>query len=787
MFFGKNGLDKGTKEMKQKQNLMNNLFIGALLYRSVPYLLNVVMLVVTQKPVHKLVNCILNHSGILILLLFALALWKSVGYERKRDALSGAVMLGLAGAVSSVGGTLLSDTILMYLSGQPIIYYLLCILLQLGYITLIRFALPNRKNGTKDVCVDYGICIAGSMVLWIVDGLLGLFSGIIQMSFGTNIVLRAVRAMVDAGILYLLLRNEKAAEPLQEDLAEPKQEPVLEEKDMPEAVVLKSGKVGVRLGIACLGIVFCLVLETVIMTEQPEKGIHANIAEDIALGSMELVSGNVEMAAMHYNSAWERKKMWEYVAGVTDNAEVFHKASSSSLLEVRLLYWLYNENISAMEKCLMEEQVGLDFAIELLDLYATHEGSLSERSRAIRKDIISLMIASDTFTDTVISPKDLEGRRYKLGERLDAMEDVEIYCDAVNLLAETGRDGGVSREMAERMLTIAEKKPEDINLQYFAVVYGCAYKSDNAVHYDRTLQAGERFVALVEQTEALSFDQQYQSRMMLVDWAMELGQFEKALHYIEEVLELRETEALLLTLAQCQQDLGKTQECVETAERILELNSENYGAIYYCAVGRLKAGDIDGAIDATKKLCMLVQTLEGEARHQAEVMLYDALQYQGFSDVTYNYMIYRKLSEEQRQRIEESEFYAWYLDAMYLCFTKRDYDVALDCIERVLAAEPDLAQANYLKSCIYFGKEDFSMAIKALEDALAVDDTSATAWYALANAYDALGEYEKAYEASAKVDMLLPDTDHLFDPYGIAIHNQWLKERLGAELGIMER
>lgn len=76
------------------------------------------------------------------------------------------------------------------------------------------------------------------------------------------------------------------------------------------------------------------------------------------------------------------------------------------------------------------------------------------------------------------------------------------------------------------------------------------------------------------------------------------------------------------------------------------------------------------------------------------------------------------------------------------------------------------------------------MAAKALEAAIAVDDTSATAWYSLANAYDAMGEYEKAYEASVKVDTLLPDTDHLFDPYGIAIHNGWLKERLAAELGM---
>lgn len=769
--------------MKDK-NLLNNLFVGALLYRSVPYLLNVLILVITQKPIPKLWNQMLNYSGILILLLFALILWKALGYERKSNALFGAVMLGLAGAVNTVGGNVLTGKVLVHLTEQPVIYYLLCALLQLCYITLIVWALPVGKRDIKQLCICYGICVAGSVILLGVDGIVGLLGGVIQMSFGTNIVLRAVRAMADAVILYVLFLFGTKEEVVEECTADSDEEPVSEEIPVETPVAPEGNKSLVHIGVVCIGIVLCFLVECFAFDRTPEESIHAGIAEDIALGSMELAMGNVEMAAMYYDSAWERKSVWEYVTGASDNSEVFHNAEKSSLLEVRLLYWLYHENVGAMEKCLMEEDVGLDFAMELLDLYATREGELPERSKAIRKDIISLMIAADTFTDTVISPKDLEGRRYKLAERLDEMEAVKIYCDAVNVLAETGKSGGVSREQAEEMLAIAESKPEDVNLQYFAVTYGCAYKSDNATHYERTLQAGERFVSLVEQTGDLSFEQKYQSHMMLVDWAMELGLFEKAMLYIEEVLEMRETESLLITLAQCQQDMGRTAECVETAQRILELNPDNYGAIYYCAVGRLKSGDIDGAIEDTLKLCLLVQNLEGDARHQAEVMLYDVLQYQGFSDVTYNYMIYRNLSEEQRQRIEENDFYAAYLDAVYCCFTSKEYDMALEHIDRVLSAEPGLAQASYLKGCIYFGKENFAMAAKAFEESVAVDSFSATAWYSLANAYDAMGEYERAYEASVKVDTLLPDTDHLFDPYGIAIHNGWLKERLAEELGM---
>lgn len=220
------------------------------------------------------------------------------------------------------------------------------------------------------------------------------------------------------------------------------------------------------------------------------------------------------------------------------------------------------------------------------------------------------------------------------------------------------------------------------------------------------------------------------------------------------------------------------------SRRILEINPNNYGALYYGIVASLQSGDIDQTIEYTIQLSDMVQSLEGKPQHQAEVMLYDALQYQGFWDLTYTNMIYQKITNEQRQRIDENPFYAAYLDAVYYCFTGKKYDLALEKVEYVLSLETELSQAQYLKGCIYFGMKDYEKAAKAFEKSVAIDGSSATAWYSLANAYDALGRYEDAYEASIRVDNLLPDTDHHFDPYGIAIHNSRLKERLEEELEI---
>ena len=181
---------------------------------------------------------------------------------------------------------------------------------------------------------------------------------------------------------------------------------------------------------------------------------------------------------------------------------------------------------------------------------------------------------------------------------------------------------------------------------------------------------------------------------------------------------------------------------------------ENSGAVYYCAIAELQKNDIDAAIRSAEKLSSMVQELTGEERHRAEVMFYDVIQRQSFNDAGYNTMIYRKLTEEQRALIDEDAFYADYLDAAYLCFSK---------LSKVLEKEPGLSQANYLKGCIYFGMEQYEKAAEAYREALSIDDTAATAWYSLANAYDALGRYEEAYEACARV-----------------------KRRLAQELGIRE-
>lgn len=751
--------EKLEKLKPSEKNLATYLFAAAVLFRTLPYLLETLILMLGRRALPQPAYFALEYSAILILPLAALCLWGAVGYGSRREGLAGAAGMAFAYVLETAGGTILQEKVLVQSFDRQLLYYGMLVLLLLVGLLVLLWAFPGSRRKMKGNLWIVGVLAGRLLVLLAVDRLVALCAGWLQPSFGSNVLLRAITALIDACALTLIFRHIEKAE------------------------VTKNWRV--RLIVAPVGIAACLVCQLILLHTNPLDRISAGIAEDLAYGAAELAAGNVETASEWFHMAQERRDAWEYTTGATDHDRLYDGRSATTL-EARYLYWQYRDDLDAMERCLLEEEVGLDYAVSLLRVYAGLESELSGRSKALQTDTLTLMVAQGVFTDDVLTIGDLEEQKFKLTKKLADFDRIDIYCEAVDILTETGRTGGVSVGQMEDMLELAEQNPQDLSLQYFAVVYGCACKSDGASHYDRTMEAAERFVNLYEKQIRATDDQKYQCRWQLINWALELGLYERATEYCEEALQAAETEEVLMVLAQCQNELGRTEDCYETAQRILKQYPENSGAVYYCAIAELQKNDIDAAIRSAEKLSSMVQELTGEERHRAEVMFYDVIQRQSFNDAGYNTMIYRKLTEEQRALIDKDAFYADYLDAAYLCFSERDYEASMEKLSKVLEKEPGLSQANYLKGCIYFGMEQYEKAAEAYREALSIDDTAATAWYSLANAYDALGRYEEAYEACARVSALLPDTDHLFDPYGVAIHNNNLKRRLAQELGIRE-
>ena len=141
------------------------------------------------------------------------------------------------------------------------------------------------------------------------------------------------------------------------------------------------------------------------------------------------------------------------------------------------------------------------------------------------------------------------------------------------------------------------------------------------------------------------------------------------------------------------------------------------------------------------------------------------------------------MTEEQKNIIAENTLFYNYIQAVYYCFNGNSLDEALEYANAVLDSQENLSQALYLQGTIYYNMKNFEEAIISYKASLQVEQNSPNVWYALANAYDALEQYEEAYEACLQVNKLLPNTDHEFDFYGVGIHNNWLMDSLEKKLG----
>ena len=461
--------EKLEKLKPSEKNLATYLFTAAVLFRTLPYLLETLILMLGKRALPQAAYFALEYSAILILPLAALCLWGAAGYGSRREGLAGAVGMAFAYVLETAGGTILQEKVLVHFFDRLLLYYGMLALLLLAGLLVLMWALPGSRRKMKGNLWIVGVLLGRLLVLLTVDRLVALCARWLQSSFGSNVLLRAVTALIDACALTLIFRHIERTE------------------------VTKNWRV--RLMIAPVGIAACLVCQLLLLHTSPMDRISAGIAEDLAYGAAELAMGNVEAASEWFHMAQERRDAWEYTTGATDQDRL-DDGRAATTLEARYLYWQYRDNLDAMEKCLLEEEAGLDYAVSLLRVYAGQESELSERSKALQTDTLTLMVAQGVFTDDVLTLEDLEDQKFKLTKKLADFDRIDIYCEAVEILAETGRTGGVSVRQMQDMLELAEQNPQDLSLQYFAVVYGCACKSDGASHYDRTMEAAERFVEL---------------------------------------------------------------------------------------------------------------------------------------------------------------------------------------------------------------------------------------------------------------------------------------------------
>ena len=167
--------------------------------------------------------------------------------------------------------------------------------------------------------------------------------------------------------------------------------------------------------------------------------------------------------------------------------------------------------------------------------------------------------------------------------------------------------------------------------------------------------------------------------------------------------------------------------------------------------------------------------------------MYIYVQYLAVQDETrwtpqMKYRVYPDLEEEQQKILEENPLFDHYIQALYYTFSKKDFDMAWTHTQALLEALPGSAQIQYLAGTIHFNKKEFVEAAAYYKASLELDDTAPSVWYALANAYDAMEDYQQAYNATLEVADLIQYNNHAIDIYGVQVHNERLMNSLANKI-----
>lgn len=415
------------------------------------------------------------------------------------------------------------------------------------------------------------------------------------------------------------------------------------------------------------------------------------------------------------------------------------------------------------------------------------EKALTEEQEILRRELLTWCVGTEQFGrgDTVFA-RELEGKKFAVLKQLKEYEEEFETGRILELVARYGAEGGYTEEMVYQALTLAEEAPENLLLQYAACKMGSSHQKDGADHYERTVEAADRFDRLYDDGTRTE-EQIIEEKRFLGDVALKCYSYDAALRYYEDSCRLSGDSDVMLLCADILEKQEKYAECAEMAEEVLEEDPENTRALYLAAVASLKAGNVEDALEAAGRMGDLLANRSNRADPAAENCLYICAQYFAMQDSSgwtdYQWLVYPSLSEEQIQAVQSHGLLWDYMTAVYQCFMKKDYEAAEAAVENILEIREDLPMAWYLRGTIAFSGKEFERALEFFRKAEDCGGVAPALYFSMANTYDALEDYENAWLYSRRVEEMLPYQDHGNDVYGISIHNKNLLSMLGKKLG----
>lgn len=451
---------------------------------------------------------------------------------------------------------------------------------------------------------------------------------------------------------------------------------------------------------------------------------------------------------------------------------------------IGMLYLLQTGRAEEVEQKVRTGVLDAAYYPALLRYYQTLE-MLTPEQTDLQTQMLQICIANEKFTSNLPKVSDLDGEKLAVQKKLEVYQEYVQMYDGLELATAYGKGGGVTQELVDQALDLAEENLENAALQYIAVAIGSSYQADGAHHYERTMEAAERLDALymesAEDDEAIA-----REKAALGQAAMNCYEYETAKAYLDQAYARKPEAAYALMSAQCSERLGDYETCYALASEAANQDETSDQALYLACVSALKMKHTDDALEAAGKLSDLVESRQAQDMLLAEQRLYVCAQYMAMRDdsywTDYTCYVYEELTDAQRREAARHPLLQNYMEALYQCHMKHNYEAAEEAVDSILSTREDLHYAWYLKGTILSNEKEFKAALAAYKKAEAINSSVPATLFSIANTCDALGDYETAYQYCQRIAQLMPDVDHGSDMYGIIYHNQRLMTALEKEL-----
>ncbi|MCL2664263.1 MAG: tetratricopeptide repeat protein [Defluviitaleaceae bacterium] len=520
--------------------------------------------------------------------------------------------------------------------------------------------------------------------------------------------------------------------------------------------------------------------------KNPSDMVMHQVGDMITQGDLYLIGGDLLSAAACYRYAAARYDAWNVV--LSGSGSVWRAVRD--MYNDTALQLIYTESNNTQERYLYSWLLTADcpaeFYIHYLDMIQDKEdkliesgkaGGLDEETIERRKDILLYLILNDIWSGNVVKRSSFDdGQAAEMLKRLAEFDEELSIRKGVTVYSDLVANGGVLEiDMVKSAVTIAERHPESVYLQWMAMQLGSSYVNDLSPGnvYKEAAEAAVRYDKLFEKQNRDAPDYVMAAHKHEVALAlMKCQRLAEAKEYLAETIKKYDYPSLRLLYISVLFRKNEFEECAQLAEAMYAKEGSMPEALGFAMLARVFNGEFTESL----KHALL---LSGAAQRDECLIAGDSLLYTYAQAISGEYVGDKRIpnyskrfnvfSDEDKLLFENDKL----LNNMILAFVKwqeKKYEEAEGHIEAALKIGSDWSNLHYIKGAILFEQGEHEAALDSFLESVSLNRINPGSWFMLGHVYDRLERYPESLHAFTTVIEYIPNSEHKLDHYGLAYH-----------------